>query len=217
MYTGLAKAGCAMIRLFVGLELAEEQKTDLLALMHGLNGVKWQRDDQLHLTLSFIGEVPRNIARDIADCLSLVHFTPFDLSLKSVGLFGTFDKPRLLWAGVEGADALCHLQEKIEHALIGLGIDIDGRKYKPHITLARVRGRSRPFEVEQWLAANDSFLSAIMRVEHFTLFSSQLSHNGSYYHAEAQFPAEGILDPEFVESALDLPDIGAAEKMHMHK
>ena len=206
-----------MIRLFVGLELDGEQKTALQNIMHGVSSVKWQRDDQLHLTLSFIGEVPRNIARDIADGLSAISFTPFDLTLSGAGLFGSLDKPRLLWAGVKDADPLQHLHDKVERVLIGLGIDLDGRKYKPHVTLARVRGRIRPFDIEQWMSVNNSFAASPMRVENFTLFSSQLSHNGSYYHCEATFPAEGTLMPEMLESMLDTADIAAAEEMHMHK
>lgn len=206
-----------MIRLFIGLELASEQKSALQILMQGIGGVKWQRDDQLHLTLSFIGEVPKNVARDIASGLSKIHFSPFDLSLAGVGLFGSLDKPRMLWSGVQDATPLCHLHEKVERVLIGLGIEHEARKYKPHVTLTRVRKRIRPFEIEQWMMNNDNFVAPTLRVEHFTLFSSQLSHNGSYYTAEVSFPAEGTLDPEFTKDSIDTADVGAPEQANMHQ
>ena len=206
-----------MIRLFVGLELDRDQKAALLGLMHGVSGVKWQRDDQLHLTLSFIGEVPRNIARDIADALAAIDFSPFELSLAGVGLFGSLDKPRLLWAGVKEADPLHHLHDKIERVLTNLCVGLACRKYKPHVTLTRVRKRIRPFDVEQWMAVNDNFSASPTRVESFTLFSSQLSHNGSYYHSEAIFPAQGVLIPEFAEDILNTPDIAAVKEAYVHK
>lgn len=206
-----------MIRLFIGLELASEQKAALQMLMQGIGGVKWQRDDQLHLTLSFIGEVPKNVARDIASGLSRLHFSPFDLSIAGVGLFGSLDKPRQLWAGVQDGEALCHLHKKIERGLSRTGIEVEGRKFKPHVTLSRVRRRIRPFEIEQWMTINDNFVAPTLRVEHFTLFSSQLSHNGSYYSAEASFPAEGTLDPEFTKDSSDTADVGTPEQANMHQ
>jgi RNA 2',3'-cyclic 3'-phosphodiesterase len=195
-----------MIRLFVGLELAEEQKAALQNVMHGISSIKWQRDDQLHLTLSFIGEVPKNIARDIAAGLASISFTPFDLYLSGVGLFGSLDKPRMLWSGVKDAAPLSHLHEKVERVLIGLGIEHEVRKYKPHVTLTRIRKRVRPFEIEQWMVFNDNFKAPALRVGYFTLFSSQLSHNGSYYDPEVNFAAQGGLMPELYEDSFDIPD-----------
>jgi 2'-5' RNA ligase len=75
-----------MHRLFVAIELPVAVRDRLLAAMGGVSGARWQRDDQLHLTLRFIGEIDRHIAQDIAAALGGVHAAPFELALRRVGM-----------------------------------------------------------------------------------------------------------------------------------
>ena len=89
-----------MHRLFVGLRPPEAIRARLLAIMGGIPGARWQSDDQLHLTLRFIGEVDRPQAEDAALALSGVQFPPFEVALAGVGMFDTRGRPNALWAGV---------------------------------------------------------------------------------------------------------------------
>src|SRR5436305_12787539 len=104
-----------MIRLFVALDLPEDIRARLLALQGGVPGARWSTNEQLHLTLRFIGEVDGNVAHDVDDALAVIREPPFSLELSGVGEFGG-KKPRALWAGVKTNDALLHLQRKIETA-----------------------------------------------------------------------------------------------------
>jgi 2'-5' RNA ligase len=174
-----------MIRLFVALELPEAVRDRLTALEGGVPGARWASDEQLHLTLRFIGEVDGNVAHDIDDALASVRAPAFTLELAGVGEFGG-KKPRALWAGVRGNDALLHLQRKIETALQRIGLPAEERKFSPHVTLARMR--SSPQEkVVQFLTHNALFASGPFKADQFVLFSSQLGSGGSVYHPERTY------------------------------
>src|SRR5262249_48243085 len=110
-----------MIRLFVALEIPESVRTRMALLQGGVPGARWANDDQMHLTLRFIGEVDENIAHDIDDALAGIRAPAFKLEFAGVGEFGG-KNPRALWAGVRANDALMHLQKKVETALQRLGL-----------------------------------------------------------------------------------------------
>jgi 2'-5' RNA ligase len=175
-----------MIRLFVALELPEAVRTGLSLLQGGVPGARWASDEQLHLTLRFIGEVDGNVANDIDDALAGIRAPAFTLELAGVGEFGG-KNPRALWAGVRGSDALLHLQRKVEAALQRLGLPAEERKFSPHVTLARLRASPRE-KVVQFLTHHALFASGPFEVKQFVLFSSYLGSGGSVYHAERTYP-----------------------------
>jgi len=171
-----------MIRLFVALEIPEGVKQGLALLGVGVPGARWMIEDQLHLTLRFIGEVDENVANDIDDTLVGVRAPGFALVLAGVGEFGG-KYPRALWAGVRANEALIHLQKKIETALQRIGLPAEERKFTPHVTLARMK--VAPHEkVAQFLTHHALYASGAFPVDHFVLFSSHTGAHGSIYHQE---------------------------------
>ena len=177
-----------MIRLFVALELPETVRERLAGLDGGVPGARWVNDDQLHLTLRFIGEVPENVGHDVDDALMSIRAPAFELELAGVGEFGG-KNPRALWAGVRPNPALVHLQKKIETALQRIGLEAETRKFSPHVTLARMR--SAPQEkIVAFLTHYALFASGPFRVERFVLFSSHQGSGGSVYHPERLYPLE---------------------------
>jgi 2'-5' RNA ligase len=175
-----------MIRLFVALELPESLRDRLVGLQGGVPGARWANDDQLHLTLRFIGEVDENVAHDIDDALSQIRAPGFELELSGVGEFGG-KNPRALWAGVRSNGALMHLQKKVETAIQRLGLEPETRKFSPHVTLARLRGAPSE-KVMQFLSEYSLFASGPFRVDRFVLFSSHQGSGGSVYHPERVYP-----------------------------
>src|SRR5215469_9521767 len=117
-----------MIRLFVALEIPDAVRTRLMLLQGGVPGARWASDEQMHLTLRFVGEVDENVAHDIDDALAGIRAPAFALELAGVGEFGG-KNPRALWAGVRGGDALLHLQKKVETALQRIGLTPEERKF----------------------------------------------------------------------------------------
>jgi 2'-5' RNA ligase len=174
-----------MIRLFVALELPAPLRARLALLGGGVPGAKWQREDQMHLTLRFIGEVDERRAHDIDDALATVRAPAFSLELAGVGDFGGRE-PHALWAGVRANDALIHLEKKVESALVRLGLDAETRKYTPHVTLARLRNAPRA-KVAEFIAHHSLFASGPIAIDHFTLFSSHLGSGGAVYRVERTY------------------------------
>lgn len=175
-----------MIRLFVALELPAQVCTRLALMQGGVPGAKWQREDQMHLTLRFIGEVDERTAHDIDEALATIRAPAFTLEFMGIGDFGSKD-PHTLWAGVRPNDHLIHLQKKIEGALQRLGIDPETRKYTPHVTLARLRNAPRN-KVAQFIAEHSLFASGSIPIDRFALYSSLLGSGGSVYRVENTYP-----------------------------
>ncbi len=189
-----------MARLFVGLELDPPLLGDIAAARGGVEGAHWQRDNQLHLTLAFIGDASRKTKLEIEDALARIRFEPFDMVLSGVGMFGKPKQPKVLWAGVDNKKPLMHLHEKIAMAMAQIDVDIDRRKFKPHITLARFR-RGAHARVGDWLTENERLSTRSMLVDRFVLFSSERTSEGSFYRHEAEFHADGfeVADNETAE------------------
>ena len=173
------------MRLFVALALPDAVANSLLTLQSGVPGARWQTRDQLHLTLRFIGEVDGRDAGAIDDALATIVAPAFPVALKGVGAFGG-KHPHALWAGVATSEALHHLHRKIESALHRVGMEGDGRKYTPHVTLAKLKGTQNGHVID-FLTDHALYASVPYTVANFILYSSQLTVNGSIYRAEKSY------------------------------
>ena len=131
----------AMHRLFVAIRPPEAIRDLLVDAMDDSPELRWVGDEQLHLTLRFIGEVERPVADDLAAALAPLRFERFDLRINGVG---RFDQKRggALWAGVEPKAPVAALAAKVERACQSVGIEPERRAFHPHITLARWKGRT---------------------------------------------------------------------------
>ena len=167
-----------MHRLFVAIRPPAPVRMQLLDIMHGVHSVRWQTDDQLHLTLRFIGEVDRHMAEDVAAALGGIHHRPFTIALNGIGRFDRRGKGAL-WAGVTPHDQLHELHKKIDQACLRVGIAADSRAFHPHITLARFSQGSGP--IDALVESPTGLISAAFPVDGFSLFESELSGSGAIY------------------------------------
>ncbi len=175
-----------MHRLFVALRPPVPIRETLLAIMHGVEGARWQSDDQIHCTLRFIGEVDRHQAEDIAAALARVTAIPFDLALSSVGTFDHRGRIDTLWAGITPHDAVAALHARVDRACINAGCASEHRAYLPHITLARLNRASGP--LHEFLATNAGLSSASFPVIEFGLYESILGRERPVYHLAERYP-----------------------------
>lgn len=176
-----------MIRLFVGLELPEEVRERLAGLAGGVPGARWVAPENMHLTLRFIGDVSEGELPDIDGALARVKADPFDLEIAGVDAFSRGRRPVMLWAGASSNGALAHLQKRIESAIVKAGYAPEGRRFTPHVTLARLKDGA-PGRVRQFIANHNLLRIAPFAVRHFTLFSSHLGQRGASYRAEVAYP-----------------------------
>ncbi|RYD44569.1 MAG: RNA 2',3'-cyclic phosphodiesterase [Sphingomonadales bacterium] len=173
-------------RLFVALRPPCPVRDILLAAMHGVSGARWQTDEQLHLTLRFIGEVDRHMAEDIAAAHGALYAPIMTARIAGVDLFERQGRPHMIWAGVEPHDALAALHRKVDQLLSRVGVAPETRAFTPHVTLARLGRGSGP--VAAFLALNSGLASPAFEFSHVTLYESELGHGGSRYHPVARYP-----------------------------
>ncbi len=173
-------------RLFIGLRPPEEIRDNLIDLMDGIDGARWQDDDQLHVTLRYVGEVERVLAEDLADSLSALEFEPFALALADTGIFQRKGRPHTLWAGVKPNEALMAFQRKIERRCVRIGLPPETRKFHPHVTIARLNASTGP--VAPFLARTAGIQLGEWCVNSYILYESHLRTGGSLYEPVIRYP-----------------------------
>lgn len=176
-----------MPRLFTGIEVPATVALALSLKRGGLHGARWVDQENYHITLRFIGDVDHAVAAEVTDALDrLTHSEGFRVRLSHLGSFGG-SKPRALYAGVENNEALQRLQAAQERVLQMLGLEPEGRKFVPHVTLARLRGTAAE-DLARYMALAGRFEPLDFPVERFVLFSSRDSVGGGPYLVEQAYP-----------------------------
>ena len=175
-----------MPRLFTGLEIPRHVADSLSMMRGGLPGARWIDPENYHLTLRFIGDIDDALAHEIAGMLGRVHRQAFELRLDGLTSFGG-RKPRAVVAAVAPVTPLMELQAEHDRLLQRLGLEPEGRKYTPHVALARLRDSSS-HQVAEYLAARGPYRSLSFSVARFVLFSSRASVGGGPYVVEEAYP-----------------------------
>ena len=175
-----------MRRLFVAIRPPEAIRARLLAAMGGVSGARWQTDEQIHLTLRFIGEVDRHRLRDIDAALCGIHHRPFEIAVNGLGTFDRRGQPEVIWAGVAPHAPLHALHNKVDQAIARVGIEPEQRAYLPHITLARLKRSSGT--VRDLVEQSGGLTTPPFAVDRFALFESKLTPEGAVYSALETYP-----------------------------
>jgi 2'-5' RNA ligase len=175
-----------MHRIFVAVRPPEPVRRLLLTAMGGVSGARWQSDEQLHITLRFIGEVDRHQASDIHAALGAIHHPPIEIAVSGLGTFDRRGVPEVIWAGVTPQEALAALHKKVDQALTRVGVEPDRRAFHPHITLARLKRTSGP--VGNLIAGAGGLSSPPFTVDSFALYESRLTPEGAVYSAIELYP-----------------------------
>jgi len=174
-------------RLFTGLEVPYNVQLALSLKRGGLSGARWIDPENYHITLRFIGDVDNRTADEVSYELDRLNYSDaFKIRLSHLGTFGG-DMPRALYAGVENNEALQRLQAAHERVLRRVGLEPEGRKFVPHVSLARLRGASA-VEVASFIHQAGQFAPLEFSVGRFVLFSSKASVGGGPYLVEQSYP-----------------------------
>jgi 2'-5' RNA ligase len=171
-------------RLFVSIELPRSVAERFAELDPELRGVRWLAPEQMHLTLSFLGDVPEDVAENLKKNLAAIDWKAFFLPLTGFGAFPSKGRPNVIWIGVgSGHPHLFQLHKRVQEAALAAGLEPDLRSFHPHVTVARCRDVS-PEAIRPFLKTHASFDAGMIHVESFILNSSQLTPAGSVYTAE---------------------------------
>jgi 2'-5' RNA ligase len=187
------------VRLFTAVEIDPAAREQIAAAQHALarslgaaaDDFRFVNPAQMHLTIVFIGSVEADQAPALVDAMSrALPVSPFRMSFADPGAFPARGSARVLWLGVrDTAGELAEMHRLVTCRLEPLGIALETRPYVPHLTLARLRhsdGRRRRPAIDRGVA-----VSATTAVERVSLFSSQLTPQGSRYGKLATAPLVG--------------------------
>jgi RNA 2',3'-cyclic 3'-phosphodiesterase len=179
------------VRLFIAIEIPQEIRKRLQSVQESLRPIinaKWTRPDQLHLTLKFLGETPDpDLPRIIEQLKQITPDPQIRLSSGSIVCFPPHGPIRIVAAELnDEADRCLRLQAEIDRACHTAGFQLEPRRWRPHVTLARVKDRlpasARSAAISTKLAEFEFSPNG------FTLFESRLDHTGPAYIPAATFP-----------------------------
>jgi 2'-5' RNA ligase len=184
------------VRLFVALDIPEEVRAGIGALIEKLRsvcrGARWVRIEGAHVTLKFIGHVATEQTEEIKSALSKVPFpAEIHINFRSLGFFPNERRPRVLWAGIENGAKLGAVAAEMDAVLEPLGIAREQRAFSPHLTLARFDSPKGLDGLRAAIAAEASLEFGSANATAFHLYQSVLKRNGAEYTRLATFNVQG--------------------------
>lgn len=184
------------IRTFVAVEVSKKTRERaglLIDLLRASDAnVKWVDAGSLHLTLNFLGDVDERQIPEVCAAIQVAaqSVDPFELVCAGVGAFPDAQRPRTLWIGTdEGTAEVSALQYSTETGLDEIGFPKEKRKYKPHLTIGRIRrGRGSVRRLSEMLKETGGFDAGKTIINEVIVFSSELQPSGPVYHPLARCP-----------------------------
>jgi RNA 2',3'-cyclic 3'-phosphodiesterase len=190
------KAFRSIVRLFLAINLTPEVRHRVAEAAAPLRAIapklSWVREDKIHLTVKFLGEQPEELAAKVAEGMRSVgsRNRVIDVEIGGVGAFPNFRRPRVVWIGVTPDPKLELLHHDVESACESLGLPVDGKPFRPHLTLARVKPRAADPRALRDLAsaAEDVGYGEEIVIAAIDLMESELTTSGSRYRVIESTP-----------------------------
>ncbi len=176
-------------RIFIAFGLTDSQKSQIIdrlkVVKRSFTGVKWVRDDQLHVTILFIGEVSSSIFNECRERFrkALSNASRFNVFYSGVGVFPPIGKAKVLWVKVEASRELYSIHSSLATVFADI-VEKDKRPYIPHLTLGRVKKGLRRVDVERFINKGKGLWAERAVVESVELYSSLLTPSGARYKVE---------------------------------
>ncbi len=146
--------------------------------------MRWIPEVQLHLTLSFLGQVEASAQERLRQALGEVRVPPFFLPLRGVGVFNLHGWPSVVWVGVgKGHPHLFALHHRIQDAVLRVGLEADLKPFHPHVTIGRAKGISEQ-ALQPFVRSHVDTEFDLIKVTGFALYSSVLAPGGATHRVE---------------------------------
>lgn len=175
-------------RLFAAIRPPSEIVEELTRLQTGVRDARWSGPEKLHITLGFFGDVNEEQAELLDSRLAEITQAPFEISLSGVGHFGR-SEPHAIWAGIAESEILNRLHKSIRSVARDCNVQMEKRDYRPHVTLAYLRGHPDIEAIARWEQSYSGYQSEPFLVDAFFLYSSEQRHRGpNFYQIEASYP-----------------------------
>ncbi|HEY2892801.1 MAG TPA: RNA 2',3'-cyclic phosphodiesterase [Pirellulales bacterium] len=179
------------VRTFIAVEIPGEVRDRAHQLITRLRAapakVKWVDPRDMHWTLKFLGDVEMLESPRVCQAVAraVEPLAPFDIEACGAGAFPDPHRPRTVWVGMgAGAEAMVELHDSIDHELAKLGYRAENRRFRPHLTIGRVRNSPEGIEeLGRLIAENADFASGLSTVYEVVVFSSELGREGPTHQA----------------------------------
>ena len=178
------------MRAFIALPLPSSDAAVIEAAQERLPVGRCTDPETLHLTLAFLGEQPIPVLEDLHEILSALHAPAFDLTLSGFISLGG-DGGHALALEAEASPALSDLHARIKSRCAGLGLDLPRRRFRPHVTLARLPGRQSPEDrarLAAFLARENLLRLDGIHIDRFGLYGSTLHRDGARHELLETYP-----------------------------
>lgn len=184
-----------LIRTFIALEMPSEVRSRAARLQKALAqsgaAVRWVAQENIHLTLKFLGEIEDVQIPAVCHAVQQVAAATesFELEVSRVGAFPSADRPRTLWVGIDGgAEELVTMHGELDAALAKLGHRPDERRFSPHVTIGRLRNSRDARRLATALAQKMDWQGATVQVDEIVVMASELTPRGPHYTVMGRGP-----------------------------
>ena len=178
------------MRAFVAVDLPPSMVRVLTHAQSHLRTGRIVPEENLHLTLSFLGDVGEEALEELHDALEALRPGVLEISITGLDIFGDRTAPRLVCALIDDTPALSDLHKQVTRAARAAGIPLERRRFRPHVTLARFgrTARADGAALERFLADHAALTLPPERAMSFGLYASTLRPGGAEYDALSSYP-----------------------------
>ena len=191
------ESGIPIIRTFIALPVAGSPVDAVGAMIRDMEeagvSAKWVEPQNMHLTLKFLGDLPRTRIQPLADAVSrAVQGEPrFEIALRGAGAFPSPARLRVLWVGIrEGADRLVRLSRSIDESTLSSGFGPADKAFRPHLTIGSARGESAGVRAADIISRYSDAFWGTVAVDCVHVVASVLKPSGPVYTSLARIPLE---------------------------
>jgi RNA 2',3'-cyclic 3'-phosphodiesterase len=177
----------SMKRTFIAVKIDRDEKLEkaVQSIREELKNeqVKWVDLNQIHVTLSFLGDTSEGSIRDVSEMLiaGLNDFGMVELSIRGIGVFKSLADPRVIWAGISDSEGLSRLSQRINTGLNDLGILTEERPFNPHITIGRIRSLKNQGSLRKLIENYEAVEFQKARISEVVYYESILQQTGALY------------------------------------
>lgn len=178
------------MRVFVAIVLPDNVRRELEALQIALPVGRTVQAENLHLTLSFLGDQQESAVEDAHEALATIRARAFEVQLAGVGSFG-HRSPQVIFVDVARCPELLDLEQRITRSLRHAGLEFQKQQFRPHVTLARLPKNLRALELARirgYLAEHAAFRGTSFKVTCFQLCQSTLTPQAALHDILASYP-----------------------------
>jgi len=189
----------ARIRTFIAVETSPAVRRRAVDLQNKLREsevkASWTDPENMHVTMQFLGDVEDTLIPEVCKrvATAAAPFEPFHVEFSRAGAFPGAERPRTVWIGVDqGSQELVDLQFAIQESLVEMRFPRERRTYRPHLTIARVRGGgSRQTRLADLIAHYRDFKAGSCDVSEVLILASYLERSGPTYQIMGRAPLDG--------------------------